>query len=298
LKHIILKVRHDKFQALKNIIKEVKDQSPNVTVSPIKQGNIGDDIMASFSIDDSHYQIIMDKLDKNGISLFGNKDKNEKKRVSLGNTNNSQSGSASPVESKTISKNDTPAAILEFAIKTGDYAKVIQLSKDYRSGFEVLKKAKDSIDNTIKNAVDNAYNAALKNKFDVSNSLNALVKIASDKELKSLHKVDLTKSAGLKAVDLCARYAEHINVLVQICNNNAIPQIVCMKAAIKLAYILANGNEQSDENLDYSVKYLNLRWLNIVFHTVNSEITEKEKGIFNALISGIKEKFDDSASSN
>jgi hypothetical protein len=296
LKHIILKVRHDKFQTLKNVIKEVKEQSPNVMVSPVKQGSIGDDIMASFSIDDSHYQIIMEKLDKNGIRQFGNK--NENKQTPLGNINNSQSGSTTPIETKTTPKNDSPAAILEFAIKTGDYAKVIQLSKDYRSGFEVLKKAKDSIDTTINNSIDNAYNAALKNKFDASNSLNALVKIASDKELKSLHKIDLTKSAGLKAVDLCARYTEHINILVQICNNNAIPQIVCMKAAIKLAYILSNENEQSDENLDYSVKYLNLRWLNIVFHTVNSEISEKEKGIFNALISGIKEKFDDSASSN
>ena len=66
-----------------------------------------------------------------------------------------------------------------------------------------------------------------------------------------------------------------------------------MKAAIRLAYILSNDddNEKSEENMDYAVRYLNLRWLNIVFYTVSMEISEKEKEIFRILISSVKEKF-------
>jgi len=69
------------------------------------------------------------------------------------------------------------------------------------------------------------------------------------------------------------------------------PHIVCMKAAIKLAYFLSDDDEKSEENLDYAVRYLNLRWLNIVFYTVSLEISEKEKEIFRVLISSIKERF-------
>jgi hypothetical protein len=289
LKHIILKIDQEKFKTLKIIIKEAKDLFPNIAISPIKQGYLGDEIMASFTVDDEHYQQILGKLKEKDISLFGSKTKDEKKQVTLtGQANYSAGSNISPDAKANANKSGTPASILEFAVKNGDYEKVIQLSKDYRSGFEVLKKAKDSIDAAIKHSIDIVYGRAIKNKFEVSNCLTHLIKIASDKDLKTLHKNDLIKSAGLKAVELCSIYKEFINILVQICNNNAIPQIVCMKAAIKLAYILNSDDEKAEENMDYVARYLNLRWLNIVFYTVSVEISEKEKEVFRILIESVK----------
>ena len=86
---------------------------------------------------------------------------------------------------------------MDSAIKNGDFEKVIQLSKDYRN-FEVQKKAKDNIDVSINNAIDHAYNRAIKNKYEVDKSLTILIKIASDNNLKNLHKTGQIKSAGLK----------------------------------------------------------------------------------------------------
>lgn len=299
MKHVILKVSHEKFKTLKTVIKEVKDLSPKAVISPIKQGNLGDEIMASFTVDDDHYQRVLEKLKKENLNLIGNENKNEKKQVSPGGLTSFPAKDNISIEPKAIPKNDSPASILDAAIKNGDYEKVIQYSKDYRNGFEVLKKAKDNIDIAINNSIDNAFNKAIKNKYDVNHSLNHLIKVSSDKDLKSLHKNDQIKVAGLKAVELCSIYKEFINILIQICNNTAMPHIVCIKAAIKLAYILSDEDDKSEDNksednMDYAVRYLNLRWLNIAFYTASMEISEKEKDIFRVLISSIKERFDNS----
>jgi hypothetical protein len=291
LKHVILKVSHEKLKTLKTAIKEAKTLFPRADISPVKQGNLGDDIMASFTIDDDHYQRVIEKIKKAGIIVLGNEPKTEHKKVANTKPVISTAAGDFTVSSSLVPKNDSPAAILDFAIKNGDYEKVILFSKDYRIGFEVLKKAKDNVDLAIKNSIDIAYLKALKNKFEVSKCLTQLIKIASDKDLKNLHKNDQIKAAGLKAVELCSIYREYINILVQICNNNSMPHIVCMKAAIKLAYFLSDDDEKSEENLDYAVRYLNLRWLNIVFYTVSLEISEKEKEIFRVLITSIKERF-------
>ena len=296
MKHVVLKISYEKFKTLKTIIKELKDLSPKLAISPIKQGMLGDDVMASFTVDDEHYQQILDKLKEEDIKLFGNDSKSEKKQIPLGDNANISVGSNIAFETKVILNNDKPASILDLAIKNGDYDKVIHLSKDYRNGYEVLKKAKDNVDIAINNSIDIAYHKAIRNKFEVSDCLAHLIKIASDKDLKNLNKNDQIKTAGLKAVELCSIYKEYIHVLLQICNNNIIPHIVCMKAALKLAFILSAEDEKSEENINYAVRYLNLRWLDIVFNTVNMEISEKEKETFRALVSSLKKRSDSSDS--
>ena len=293
MKKVILKLSHDKFKILKSILKDVKDSSPKAVISSINQGNLGDDIMASFTVDDEHYHPVIEELEKADLKLFGGSPQNSNKQASSGSPANYSARDNNQVDTKVILKNNSPMSVLDFAIKNGDYEKVIQFSKDYRIGFEAVKKAKDSITITVNNCIENAYFKALKSKFEVSNSLNLLIKIASSKELKSLHTNDQIKTAGLKAVELCSIHKEHMNFLIQICNNNAVPHIICIKAAIQLAKILLNDEEANEDNTNYTVKYLNLRWLNIVYHTVNSEISEKERGIIDDLISSIKTRAGD-----
>ncbi|MGA7722342.1 MAG: hypothetical protein WCA84_14320 [Ignavibacteriaceae bacterium] len=289
MKHIILKVNQEKFKTLKTLIKELKDSSPKAVISPITQGNLGDDIMASFTVDDDHYQRVIENLNKKDFKLFGNDAANEKKKIAPESPVNYSTGRNTPFESQTVSKNDSPVSILDSAIKNGDFEKVIQLSKDYRN-FEVQKKAKDNIDVSINNAIDHAYNRAIKNKYEVDKSLTILIKIASDNNLKNLHKTGQIKSAGLKAVELCSIYKDNLNILIQICNNNAIPHIVCIKAAIRLAIIISQANEKAEEEMDYAVRYLNLRWLDIAFYSVNLDLSENERKIYEVLISSIKER--------
>jgi hypothetical protein len=289
LKHVILKVDEEKFKKLKFIVKEYKEQFPDAIISPVKRGNLGDDIIASFMVKDENFHQIIGKLEKEDIKLF-DKGINSGLRKKLSqNSAYNLTNNPKPENTKIAAKNDTPASILEYAIKTGDYEKVIQLSKDYRSGFEILKKAKDNIDKTITNAVEIAYFKAIRSRHESNKSVNQLIKIASDRNLKTLHKLDLIKSAGLKAIEICSIYSE-ISTLIQIGNNNTMPHIVCIKAALKIAYLLFSDAEKFEENIDYIIKHLNLRWLDIVFLTVSSEITEKEMGTYKTLITAIKEE--------
>ncbi|MDR3628538.1 MAG: hypothetical protein P4L45_16955 [Ignavibacteriaceae bacterium] len=289
MKHVILKVDEEKYKTLKLIVKEFKEQFPNTIIGPLRRGNLGDYIIASFVIRDEKFNQIIEKLEGEGIKLFSKETKNELKEMLLQNSISSLAERSEHENIQAVAKNNTPGAVLDYAIKTGDYEKVIQLSKDYRSGFEILKKAKDSIDKTITNAVEIAYYKAIKSRYDADKSVNQLIKIASDRNLKTLHKLDLIKSAGLKAIEICSIYNE-INVLIQICNNNNMPHIVCMKAALKIAYVLFSDGEKFEENIDYIIRYLNLRWLDIVSLTVSSEMTEKEKGTYKTLITAIKEE--------
>ena len=42
--------------------------------------------------------------------------------------------------------------------------------------------------------------------------------------------------------------------------------------------------------MDYAVRYLNLRWLDIAFYSVNLDLSENERKIYEVLISSIKER--------
>ena len=106
MKHIILKVNQEKFKTLKALIKELKDSSPKAVISPITQGNLGDDIMASFTVDDDHYQRVIENLNKKDFKLFGNDAANEKKKIAPESPVNYSTGRNTPFESQTVSKNE------------------------------------------------------------------------------------------------------------------------------------------------------------------------------------------------
>ena len=285
MKHVILKVDEEKYKLLKSMVKDMKVETPHVILSPVRRGNLGDDIIASFIVKDDHYTEIVEKLDNEDISLLGKARNKIPKKPSF---HDDKDNNFRYSEIKTI-HHHSPEAALDYAIKTGNYEKVIQISKDYRSGFELIKKAKENIETAVNNAIDIAYEKAVKSKFDVSKSLTQLIKIASDRNLKVIQKQDHVKIAGNKAIDLCFIYNE-IKTLVQICNNNTMPHIICMNAALKLAYVLFSEAEKFEENVQFILKHLNLRWLDIVSITVAPELSEQDMGTYNTLISALKER--------
>ena len=153
---------------------------------------------------------------------------------------------------------------------------VVRFSKDIRSGLDILNKARGNIDIAIQTAIDRAYNKGIRSTFDTNNSLEQLLKIASDKNLKVLSKQELQKKAGLKALELCGSNYEQSNNLIQICNNNLLPYFVCLKAAAKLCEILENNQEIVQEEILYATKHLNVRWINIALDIMGPEMHETE----------------------
>jgi len=284
LKKIVVKVGERELNQVKSVLKSFKESKQDATISSLRHGSLGDDTLVSFNVEEQYYNYLVEKLTLFGIKVLRPISKTEKDKVQvmvkqkLNVSNYNHTGSNKSVK-------ETPASILDGSIERGDYEKLIQMSKDFRSGHELIKKAKDNIENTVISAINSAYDKALKSKFEINTSFNQLIKIASDKNLKVMNLINHQKSAGFYAVKICAAYREYINLLIQICNNNAIPNIVCVKAAVELSnMVLLDENE----DIEYAVRYLNVKWLQIAFDIAGNEISQQEKDSVRELITNVR----------
>ena len=286
IEKIVVKGSEGELNNVKQLLRSFKESDNSLSIGSLRFGNLGDETLLSFNVDKEHYNFLIEKFSMLGVKLLLPEEK----------LNNIVSKLKSKVEfvqsKKNTSKNpsnESPSSTLEASIKLGDYEKVIQMSKDFRHGIDIITKAKDNIDLSIKSAIDNAYRKAINNKFEINDSFTKLIKIASDNKLKTLHKNEYLKEAGLLLVELCYAYKEYINLLVQICNNNSIPNLVNIKAAIKLAEFINDSSEDQKDNIEYLGKYLNIKWLLIAFDVAYPELTFEEKETFSLLIKIVRE---------
>ncbi len=296
LKKIVLKVEKRELKNVKEVLWSFKESKPEVSIDALRHGTLGEDTLVSFNVDEKHYEALIGKLNESGIRVLLPATKSEKENLAVKlkpkviSTNNAQGESNRlDVETHALNKRaiNTPAAVLDATIENGNYEKVIQISKDFKSGFELIKKAKDNLGKAVTNAVNNAFEKASKSMFEFTSGFNQLIKIASDRNLKAMHLIDQQKTAGLYAINLCASRREYLNLLIQICNNNSIPNIVCLKASVELATMVLD-EEDSNEDTEYAVRYLNIKWLQIVFDTTGDEITQKQKNSVKELISRVR----------
>ncbi len=296
LKKIVLKVEERELDQVKNVLRSFKESSPEVSFSALRHGTLGDDTLVSFNVDEKYYKALINRLAVSGINVLLPASKTEKenaqvkfKSKTIITNERNKSGINTPFENKQAS--GSPVLILDNSIVSGDYEKVIQVSKDIKAGFELMKKAKDNIEKSVNNAITVAFDKALKSSFEMTNGFNQLVRIASDKTLKAMHLVSLQKTAGLNAVKLCAGRREYLNLLIQICNNNSIPNIVCVKASAELAAMVSDEQESEqngNEDLEYAVRYLNIKWLQIALDLALNEASQTEINSVKNLISTVR----------
>ncbi|MCL5028663.1 MAG: hypothetical protein M1480_06535 [Bacteroidetes bacterium] len=286
LKKVVVKVDERGLSQVKTVLKSYKESEPEVSISALRHGSLGDDALVSFNIDSDHFDAMVEKLNIHGIKVLLPTKKIEKTQVQMKIQEKQVLSSITRSEIKRTSS-ETPVSILEGSIGRGEYEKVIQISKDFRNGYEVIKRAKDSIESTIKKAIDIAFDKAVKSKFEINNSVSQLMKLASDRNLKAMHFINYQKDAGMAAIKLCSTSREYINLLIQICNNNSIPNIVCAKAAVDLTGMVLNGEEVT-EDFEYAVRYLNIKWLQIVVDIVSVELPQREKESIKKLINTVR----------
>ena len=286
---IIAKVSDGEVKKLKNELKLLQGVKPDLSISAIRFGTLGDDNVISFNTEDENYPLIVDKMVQLGINLLLPivKQAGEKTAVVENNINNKE---ASPDNSQGKQNKDNPASVIDSAIKSGDYETLIKVSKDIRFGHEQMKKAKDNLYDTVISEIDRVYSLGQKSRIQRVDCIERLIKIASDKDIKALHKIDALKAAGLAAVRLCTTSNDYMSYLIQLCNNNVVPNIINVNAAIALSGLVLPESGQSNEDLDYAIKYLNYKWLLIAYDIVINELSLKEKDRFIQLINAIKDK--------
>ncbi len=277
-KKVIVKIDVEDIPGIKIQLKRLQENTPDLQLKSIRVGRLGDDVVLSFDINERHYDSVMQRLETVGAVSILNEP--GKKKSSQSHYKNNQSGFNQQRETPQID----PAVLLDKIISEGDYEKVIQVSRNIKSGFDAMKKAKENIDAAVNKSIQTLYGKALKNEMYLDESITELIKIGTNKELRILNKVDLMKDAGMKAVDLCAGSFENVSDLVTISNSNFIPNIVSIKAAVKFAEIIFNDPEKYKEEYQYAVKHLNTRWILIARDIVINKLSESEKAYLKKLI--------------
>ena len=279
-KKVIVKIDVEDIPGIKIQFKRLKENTPDLQLNSIRIGRLGDDVVLSFDINERYYDSVLERLETIGaVPILNETGKVRAKNIAV-NVHHSRTNQSSAINTQ----QKDPAVSLDKLISDGEYEKVIQVSRNIKNGFETMKKAKENIDSAVNKSIQSFYGKALKNKLYLDESIAELIKISTNKELRILNKIDLMKDAGMKAVDLCAGSLENVSDLVTISNNNFIPNIVSINAAIKFAEIIFNNPEKYKEEIQYAVKNLNTRWILIARDIVITKLTENEKSLLNKLI--------------
>lgn len=282
-KKVIVKIDVEDIPGIKFQLKRLQENTPDLQLNQIRVGRLGDDVVLSFSINAAYHETVMNRLESVGAVSIVNEKKKSFKRKPGAKTTAPKGTNAYPVADRNpLSGISTET--LNKIISIGDYEKVIQISRNIKNGFEIMKTAKENIDLAVNTSVKNYYGKALKNNIYLDESIGKLTKIATNKELRILNKTDLMTDAGMKAVDLCAGSFENVSDLVKIANNNFIPNIVAIKAAIKFSNIIFSDPVKYKEEYLYAVKHLNTRWVLIARDIVINKLSPEEKAALNKLL--------------
>lgn len=262
---------------------------PSVELSKLSYGQLGDDIIASFDIDDSHYALMMEKLYTAGLNVLPTNDKASQVLEFLrGKFGNRSSKTAAPVPVNPLAP--TSAMIKEYK-ETGKYEELFKVTKLVNVDPSIKEDAKDAIADTVKKSIDQNYNYALINRHAIQSSISSLIRIASDANLKSLNMLALQKQAGKSAIAICENFhLEHLDELIKISNNNQIPNIINLKAASKFWEVVSKDLEKYSGDIAIALKSLNVRFLENAFDVAQGELDISEKNYFAEFRDFIKSK--------
>lgn len=284
-KKVVLKINFEDVAAIKLQLKRLQERNPELQYGPIKIGHLGDDVVMSFDIEEGYYGLLLEKLEFTGAkSIVRNENANflEKKEAQENqpeqqaqkNTQASYQTNAQGLKNNTVKKDPNS---LESLVADGEYEKVIDLSKNVKAGYQMMKKAKESVEEAVKNAIKITFGNGSRNRAYLEESITKLIQIGTDKRLKLLNKTDLMTAAGLRAIKLCDSSTDNISDLILIANNNMLPNIVTIKAASKFSETIFKEPEKYEEDFKYAQKYLNTRWILIAKDVVINQMSLTEK---------------------
>jgi len=279
-----------KIKIVTEIVTALSDKIPGLGVTPFKYGRIGDEILVSFKIDKKFYQLVIEKFTFNSIKVV-TFDEKTKQYVEDAKSHVKSFGTGGFMLRRDKPKvKEEEKKTLAQLISEGDYLEVIKISKDVTLPKDDIEFAKQNIDFTINKAITSAYTEGHLKKIDVQKNLEKLVKIASDNSLKLMQKYDIIKQAGFYAIEISSQSRDNFSYLIDLCNNNALHNLICAKAAICFYDIAFVDKDMYRDEIINARRKLNVRWLAIALSVVATELTPQEKDSINALIEFISAK--------
>jgi len=237
----------------------------------------------------SYYFMIIETLALNGFKI----ETNDKKVAEIYEKvrNKYKDDLAKYAEEQEISRriNKIHDSIDEL-IDEGRYSDLIKISKDITYNPESITKAKSFITLSVTNSIIKNIEKAAKYRWELNQTIESLLKIATDKPLKNYNCDQLMEQAGIIAIELSAKNEDSLNYLIKISNMKNIDPLLNIKAAIRLGGILLSNPDKYDSEINRALKELNTRWLNVILDSISNKLAENEIEIFDKFISFLKSK--------
>lgn len=285
LEKIVIKTDEKDLERVQKVIDSLPQMNKSIMMGKVIYGRLGDNILLSFNTDSASFPFIFEKLTINNVKVILDSS-TEKLRQTI-----SQKKGPVPYEGwESLKKQNKPQESIEDIASTGNYQELIRISKDIRNEKSRIEEALNALPSAISICIQKIYQNAKTQKSRIDEQVNKLLDISADQNLKSPNLIEHTKIAGILAIELWGADEETAYKLIQICNNNQIHKYVNIAAAIKFSKIVLANPAQHENNIEFAIKKLNLRWLNICFPIVEHEISEQDKTHFQNLISFIESR--------
>lgn len=289
-KTVTVLVTHKDVLVVKSILKYFKSKYKNFDVSKYRTGNIGENILLSFKVDNEFYSKVLEKFAYNDLQVILNSkedadlidSKKEEKIKKL----RSQGWSDISSSQKIIS--------FEELQKLSENGKIKEVVKESRGGagtkIEIVTKARDLLGPTVLNAIKILEEKVTKSESKREEVVKELISISKDKDLKTFQKNKEQIIAGEKAIALILEKTKLFDYLIKIANDSKISNMVNLKAAIAIAGIILSVEENEELDLPDVSRSLNTRWLSIAYETVQNKLSNEEQKSYNDLLNYIEEK--------
>lgn len=289
IKSITILIKEKDLQTVKTILNFLKEKFSGFSVMKFKTGVIGEDLLVSFKVASEYYQSVLEKFAYNDIPVIM-KDKGALQFIDQKKEQKRKKLRAQGWSEITKSKRQITIAELTQLVEDGKVKEVLKEAKGgVGSNLEIVKKSKELLKATVKNAITNLVIYSEERIGKRGDAIDQLLLLATDKDLKLFHKEEDMSDAGLKAIEIASSHKNYYDYFIKICNNSKLNNLVNIKAAISLANIFKNNNEENKMKLPNVIKLLNTRWLKIAFETAKQKLTDEEINLFNNFITEIEE---------
>ena len=67
---IVAKVSGHKFESAENLLRSLKESSDTIDISAIRYGNLGEDRLLSFNLNEERLKIVIENLNANGLKIL------------------------------------------------------------------------------------------------------------------------------------------------------------------------------------------------------------------------------------
>jgi hypothetical protein len=287
---ITLLASEKELPTIKTILKFLNEKHPTFKAMKFRTGKIGEDILVSFKVNEEFYSKVLEKFAYNDIPIIM-KDKKANEIIDEKKEQKRRKLKAQGWSEINAKKNQITLAELDKLARGGKLKKITKEAKGgISSNRDIVKKARSLISETVENSITNLINYAIEKPGRREDTIDELLLIATDKDLKLFGKVEEMIKAGIVSIELALSHKNYYDKIILIANNTKINNLINVKATIALASIYNLNENENSEKLTNAVKYLNTRWLKIALESVRSKFTHEEIKIFERFIGIIEEQ--------